>query len=73
MAKKTLAFVETFFNFDDAVEWRSGHLEDNLVGYEGSEWHVVEDEIKMLRNGLYRAGLVLANEQYELFGATEDA
>lgn len=73
--KKLLSFLDVFFNFDDAVEWRSGHIEDHLVGYENAEWFIHEDEIKLLPSGAYRAGLILINQpdQLDLFGAEQDA
>lgn len=53
-------FIEVFSNKDDADHWIDSHLRD----HEG--WSVIEAEVKFIREGNWRAGILLSDEDDQL-------
>lgn len=62
-SKREMSFVETFFNWHDAVTWIEGHLAD----FDLDHWSVEQCSVNLMPNGSYRAGIVFAQRQKELF------
>ena len=64
MVKKTSNFgPEIFFNFEDAGNWVFTIIDDLEEGEA-----VKSVEIKLMSSGAYRAGVIIENDQLDLFG-----
>jgi len=68
MAKSQRSFVETFIDEEDALQWCV-----NIVLQMYDSESLLSAEVKRMKGGGYRAGVIFDDEQYELFGSTEDA
>ena len=68
--RATRSFVDIFFSFDDALVWATKKI---MEEHDWLEEDVAVFEIKQMKSGGYRAGIIIENKQTDLFGATEDA
>ena len=53
-------FIEVFSNKDDADYWIENHLKE----HEG--WSIIEAEVKFIRDGAWRAGIILTDQPEQL-------
>ena len=69
MPSKTVSFVDMFFDLFAAYSWVDTIMEANLDDNNNLE----RMEIVRMPGGGWRAGVIFSDNQYELFGASEDA
>lgn len=69
MAEKTISAVAMHLHFEEAVKWVNQVIEEEL----DDTLYIDSVEVKRMPGGSYRAGVIFKGDQYELFGAEEDA
>ncbi len=69
MANRSISCVSTFFNFIDAINWVNEVIEEEV----DDSNYVSKVEVAEMPGGSYRAGVIINDNQTDLFGAEEDA